>query len=148
MWGTPHRSRRISTGSQSPGSWTSPSAGGSAALAASLIDSIIGFVTDLLPGKGPTTVRPAPGDGKAACPRPRGFGIMGFTEEPKGVPAMAERPRPWLASYPPDVPHSLAPYPEKPLWALLEESAERFPDSTAVAFPVAPMARRLSYRQL
>jgi long-chain acyl-CoA synthetase len=73
---------------------------------------------------------------------------MAFSEEPKGVPAMAERPRPWLASYPPDVPESLAPYPEKPVWALLEESAERFPDSTAVAFPVAPMAKRLSYRQL
>ena len=61
---------------------------------------------------------------------------------------MAERQRPWLASYPPDVPHSLAPFPEKPVWSLLEESAERFPDAGAVAFPVAPMARRLTYRQL
>jgi long-chain acyl-CoA synthetase len=61
---------------------------------------------------------------------------------------MAERQRSWLASYPPDVPHSLAPFPEKPLWSLLEDSAERFPDAAAVAFPVAPMARRLTYRQL
>src|SRR5918996_39151 len=61
---------------------------------------------------------------------------------------MAERERPWLQSYPPDVPHSLAPYPERPVWSLLEESAEKFPDSPAVAFPVAPMARRLTYRQL
>ena len=61
---------------------------------------------------------------------------------------MADRPRPWLASYPPDVPHSLAPYPERPVWSLLEESARRFPDSPAVVFPVAPMAKRLSYRQL
>jgi long-chain acyl-CoA synthetase len=61
---------------------------------------------------------------------------------------MAERQRPWLASYPPDVPHSLAPFPEKPVWSLLEESAKRFPDAGAVAFPVAPMARRLTYRQL
>jgi long-chain acyl-CoA synthetase len=61
---------------------------------------------------------------------------------------MAERQRPWLASYPPDVPHSLAPYPEKPVWSLLEESAERFPDADAVTFPVAPMAKRLTYAQL
>jgi long-chain acyl-CoA synthetase len=61
---------------------------------------------------------------------------------------MAERPRPWLASYPPDVPQSLAPYPEKAVWSLLEDSAARFPDSDAVVFPVAPMAKRLTYRQL
>jgi long-chain acyl-CoA synthetase len=61
---------------------------------------------------------------------------------------MAERPRPWLDSYPSDVPHSLAPYPEKSVWSLLEESAQRFPTSPAVAFPVAPMAKQLSYRQL
>ncbi|MGH2546063.1 MAG: long-chain-fatty-acid--CoA ligase [Actinomycetota bacterium] len=61
---------------------------------------------------------------------------------------MAERERPWLKSYPSDVPHSLAPFPERPVWSLLEESAEKFPDSPAVAFPVAPMARRLTYRQL
>jgi long-chain acyl-CoA synthetase len=61
---------------------------------------------------------------------------------------MAERERPWLESYPSDVPHSLAPYPERPVWSLLEDSAERYPDSPAVAFPVAPMARRLTYRQL
>jgi long-chain acyl-CoA synthetase len=59
---------------------------------------------------------------------------------------MAERP--WLASYPPDVPHTLAPYPEKPVWSLLQEAAERHPDSLAVVFPVAPMAKRLTYRQL
>ncbi|MGH2657535.1 MAG: long-chain-fatty-acid--CoA ligase [Actinomycetota bacterium] len=61
---------------------------------------------------------------------------------------MAERERPWLKSYPSDVPHSLAPFPERPVWSLLEESAERYPDRPAVAFPVAPMARRLTYRQL
>jgi long-chain acyl-CoA synthetase len=76
------------------------------------------------------------------------MGIMTLSEQAKGAPAMAERPRPWLDSYPPDVPHSLAPYPEKPAWSLLEESAERFPDATAVTFPVAPMAKRLSYAQL
>jgi len=59
---------------------------------------------------------------------------------------MAERP--WLASYPEDVPESLAPYPEKPLFSLLEESAARFPDRPAISFPVAPMARRLTYGDL
>lgn len=61
---------------------------------------------------------------------------------------MAERERPWLKSYPSDVPHSLAPYPERPVWSLLEESARNHPESPAIAFPVAPMARRLTYRQL
>jgi long-chain acyl-CoA synthetase len=61
---------------------------------------------------------------------------------------MPERPRPWLSSYPPDVPHSLAPFPERPMWSLLEESARDHPDAPAVAFPVAPMARKLTYRQL
>jgi long-chain acyl-CoA synthetase len=59
---------------------------------------------------------------------------------------MAERP--WMASYPPGVPHTLAPYPEKPVWSLLQEAAEKHPDSPAVVFPIAPMARRLTYRQL
>ncbi|MGH2764423.1 MAG: long-chain-fatty-acid--CoA ligase [Actinomycetota bacterium] len=61
---------------------------------------------------------------------------------------MAERERPWLESYPSDVPHSLAPFPERPVWSLLEESARKYPDSLAVVFPVAPMAKRLTYRQL
>jgi long-chain acyl-CoA synthetase len=58
--------------------------------------------------------------------------------------------RPWLASYPEDVPVSLAPYPEKSLYSILEESATRFPDAPAVAFwlPGAPMAKTLSYAQL
>jgi long-chain acyl-CoA synthetase len=61
---------------------------------------------------------------------------------------MPDRPRPWLSSYPPDVPPSLAPFPERPLWSLLEESARNHPDSPAVVFPVAPMAKTLTYRQL
>jgi long-chain acyl-CoA synthetase len=56
--------------------------------------------------------------------------------------------RPWLANYPPDVPHTLAPFPEKSVYALLEESADRFPDHPAVVFPVAPMAKRLTYREV
>jgi long-chain acyl-CoA synthetase len=62
--------------------------------------------------------------------------------------SMAQRDRPWLASYPSDVPRTLAPYPERSVWSLLEDSAERFPDAPALAFPVAPLARRLTYRQL
>jgi long-chain acyl-CoA synthetase len=61
---------------------------------------------------------------------------------------MAERSRPWLKSYPSDVPESLAPFPERPVWSLLEESARNHPEALAVAFPVAPMAKRLTYRQL
>jgi long-chain acyl-CoA synthetase len=56
--------------------------------------------------------------------------------------------RPWLANYPSDVPRTLAPFPEKSVYALLEESADRFPDHPAVVFPVAPMAKRLTYREL
>jgi long-chain acyl-CoA synthetase len=62
--------------------------------------------------------------------------------------AQRERERPWLKNYPPDVPHSLEPFPEKPVWWLLEDSAERFPNRPAVAFPVAPRAKKLTYRQL
>jgi long-chain acyl-CoA synthetase len=56
--------------------------------------------------------------------------------------------RSWLASYPPDVPPSLAPFPERPLFSLLEDSATRFPERPAISFPVAPMARRLTYGDL
>ena len=45
---------------------------------------------------------------------------------------MAERP--WLASYPPDVPHTLEPYPEKSLYTLLAEGAAEFPNNPATAF--------------
>lgn len=61
---------------------------------------------------------------------------------------MTERPRPWLKSYPAGVPETLEPYPEKPLFSLLEEAAAKWPDSEAVVFPVAPRAKRLTYRQL
>jgi long-chain acyl-CoA synthetase len=58
------------------------------------------------------------------------------------------RDRPWLKSYPPGVPESIEPYPEESVWWLLQRSVERFPDSPAVAFPVAPRAKTLTYRQL
>ncbi len=58
--------------------------------------------------------------------------------------------RPWLASYPDGVPKSLAPYPERSLFSLLEDSARKFPDAPAIAFwlPGAPMGKTLSYGQL
>jgi long-chain acyl-CoA synthetase len=58
--------------------------------------------------------------------------------------------RPWFANYPQGVPASLAPYPEKSLYSLLEEAAARHPRSPAVAFwlPGAPMGKTLSYAQL
>ncbi|HEX6207744.1 MAG TPA: long-chain fatty acid--CoA ligase [Actinomycetota bacterium] len=59
-----------------------------------------------------------------------------------------ERPRPWLDLYAQGVPHTLQPYPEMSAFEMLERTVQRFPDSPAVAFPVAPMARTLTYRQL
>ncbi|MCA1726903.1 MAG: long-chain fatty acid--CoA ligase [Actinobacteria bacterium] len=52
--------------------------------------------------------------------------------------------RPWLASYPPDVPKTLAPYPEASLFSLLENSARRFPERPAIAW----FGRHMSYREL
>lgn len=50
---------------------------------------------------------------------------------------MSQRPepgRPWLDSYPDDVPKTLAPYPEASLFALMEGAAARHPDGRATAF--------------
>ena len=47
--------------------------------------------------------------------------------------------RAWFASYPPDVPHSLAPYPKESLYALLRNAAAGFPDRPALAFFGAQM---------
>jgi long-chain acyl-CoA synthetase len=55
---------------------------------------------------------------------------------------MAERP--WLSSYPPEVPHTLEPYPERSVYSLLEESVSKFPGQPALAF----FGKHLSYREL
>jgi long-chain acyl-CoA synthetase len=55
--------------------------------------------------------------------------------------------RPWFAHYPEGVPHTLAPYPEKNLYSLLSEAAERHPNAPAVVWAV-PGGKTLSYRQL
>src|SRR5205807_5238581 len=52
--------------------------------------------------------------------------------------------RPWLKSYPEGVPRTLEPFPEKSLFSLLEESAQRFPDRPAIAW----FGRHISYEQL
>jgi long-chain acyl-CoA synthetase len=62
---------------------------------------------------------------------------------PHIMPRMSEE-RPWLASYPSDVPRSLAPYPEESVFAMLESSARRFPDRPAIAW----FGKHLTYAQL
>ncbi len=58
--------------------------------------------------------------------------------------------RPWLASYPPDVPKTLEPYPERSLYSILADAAARFPSAPAIAFwlPGAPLGKSLSYAEL
>ena len=52
--------------------------------------------------------------------------------------------RPWLSTYPADVPHSIAPFPSESVFGLLESAAARFPDRPAIAW----FGKHLSYRQL
>ncbi|HEY2803033.1 MAG TPA: AMP-binding protein, partial [Actinomycetota bacterium] len=52
--------------------------------------------------------------------------------------------RPWLASYPDDVPHTLEPYPSASVFSMLERSASVWPENTAIAF----LGKHLTYREL
>jgi len=52
--------------------------------------------------------------------------------------------RPWLVSYPSDVPQTLAPYPEESVFTLLESSARRFPGRPAIAW----FGKHLTYAEL
>ncbi|HEY7478032.1 MAG TPA: long-chain fatty acid--CoA ligase [Actinomycetota bacterium] len=52
--------------------------------------------------------------------------------------------RPWFASYPPGVPHSLEPYPEESMFSMLEASARRFPENPALAW----FGKHMSYSGL
>jgi len=52
--------------------------------------------------------------------------------------------RPWLDSYPSDVPKTLAPYPEESLFSLLANAAARHPDRPATAF----FGKHMSYQRL
>ena len=55
--------------------------------------------------------------------------------------------RPWFAGYPEGVPHTLAPFPEKNVFSLLAEAAERHPNAPAAVWAV-PGGRTLTYSQL
>ncbi|MGZ8620779.1 MAG: long-chain-fatty-acid--CoA ligase [Actinomycetota bacterium] len=52
--------------------------------------------------------------------------------------------RPWFASYPPDVPKTLEPYPEESAFTMLDASARSFPNHIALAW----FGTHLSYKQL
>ena len=52
--------------------------------------------------------------------------------------------RPWFKTYPPDVPHTLEPYPPYSLFGMLEASARRHPQSPALAW----FGRRIDYRRM
>lgn len=58
-----------------------------------------------------------------------------------------ETQRPWVSSYrlgPYKLAHSLEPYPEEPLFALLDQSAAKYPGSTAIDY----FGERISYQDL
>ncbi|MCD6097608.1 hypothetical protein J7K18_01825, partial [bacterium] len=59
-------------------------------------------------------------------------------------PGELER-KPWLKSYPPDVPFHLH-YPEIPLYAFLDEVAKDWPDKIALVF--APTGTEMTYAEL
>ena len=76
---------------------------------------------------------------------------LGVTEvrNQKGIlgDAMTYAEKPWLKSYklgPYKLDHSLAPYPERPVFHALDEAAEKYPGQTAILF----MERAIKYRQL
>lgn len=52
--------------------------------------------------------------------------------------------RAWFASYPPDVPKTLEPYPETSVFSMLEGAAARHPDRPAIAF----FGKHVSYADL
>jgi hypothetical protein len=62
---------------------------------------------------------------------------------PHIMPRMSDE-RPWVASYPSDVPHSIAPMPSESVFGLLESAAGRFHDRPAIAW----FGKHLSYKQL
>jgi long-chain acyl-CoA synthetase len=61
-----------------------------------------------------------------------------------GATITANERKPWLASYPKDVPSSVEPLPEASVFSMLQRSAGRHPDKPAIAW----FGRHLSYREL
>jgi long-chain acyl-CoA synthetase len=68
----------------------------------------------------------------------------GWYELPGGRRPAMMRPmtdhRAWFDSYPPDVPHSLAPFPRESVYTLLRNAAAGFPEKPALAFFGAHMS--------
>ena len=62
---------------------------------------------------------------------------------PHIMPRMSDE-RPWLSTYPSDVPRSIAPFPDESVFGLLDSAASRFPDRPAIAW----FGKHLSYAQL
>ena len=62
---------------------------------------------------------------------------------PPRKPKITYADKPWLASYPPDVPADYE-FPEVPLTRLLDDAAASFPTTTALAF----LGSRITYREL
>jgi long-chain acyl-CoA synthetase len=62
---------------------------------------------------------------------------------PTRKPAVTYADKPWLASYPPDVPADYD-FPDVPLTRLLDDAAASFPTTTALAF----LGTRITYREL
>jgi len=59
--------------------------------------------------------------------------------------------QPWFKHYDQGVPQSLKPYPDKPLYAFLEESAAKYPDKVAIHFKPSHQGfakSSLTYREL
>jgi len=58
--------------------------------------------------------------------------------------------RPWLASYPENVPATVGPIPERSLYSILADSARDHPEAPAIAFrlPGAPAGVTLTYAEL
>jgi long-chain acyl-CoA synthetase len=52
--------------------------------------------------------------------------------------------RPWFATYPPEVPHTVEPYPDLSVFGMLEQSARTNPDATAIGW----FGKRRSYAWL
>ena len=73
-------------------------------------------------------------------PRCFGSGCCAPSSMPPIMPRMSDA-RPWLDHYPPDVPASLAPYPDESLFSLLQNAAAGFGSRTAIAF----FGRHLTY---
>ena len=59
------------------------------------------------------------------------------------MPAMTDH-RPWFATYPSGVPHTLEPYPDLSVFGMLEASARTHPEATALAW----FGRKISYAAL